>query len=282
MSSSNVNVFWYLSNNFGDAVTHYLVKNLFGKNPIWVEPSNDAHKYMLTGSILNIESKNTTVWGAGIAWADDIIPNHDIRAVRGNLTLKRIKEYREFQSRVYDDDGNVLGYTTFDSSSIEIGDPVLVLPHIYNPEVEKKYKIGIIPHYIDSYYFYENLNCLKQDLHSNGIAIIDVNSEVEDFVKCVKSCETIISSTLHGIICADAYEVPCVHAKFTDKIGGDGFKYVDWFSNFVNREHKIYDFQNKSIEINDIIRVYKEIEQLKWINSSIIRVEKFLENSPLL
>jgi hypothetical protein len=278
----NVNVFWYLSNNFGDAVTHYLVKNYFGKNPIWVEPTNPANKYMLTGSILNVESPNTTVWGAGIAWADDIIPNHDIRAVRGSLTLKRLKEYREFQSSIYDEDGNIINYLPFDTSGIQIGDPVLALPHYYNPDVEKKYKIGIIPHYIDSYYFYQNLNCLKQDLDNNGITIIDINSQVEDFVKSVKSCETIISSTLHGIICADAYEVPSVHAKFSNKIGGDGFKYKDWFSNFVNREHKIYDFANKSIEIADIIKIYQEIEKIKWINSSIIRVDEFLESCPLL
>jgi hypothetical protein len=94
----NVNVFWYLSNNFGDAVTHYIVKNFCKKNPIWVEAENEAQKYMLTGSILNVESPNAIVWGAGIAWKDDIIPNHDIIAVRGYLTLKRLKEYREFQS----------------------------------------------------------------------------------------------------------------------------------------------------------------------------------------
>ena len=149
----NVNVFWYLSNNFGDAVTHYIVKKLFKKNPIWVEPSNEAEKYILTGSILNVETPNAIVWGAGIAWSDEIIPNHDIIAVRGNLTLKRLKEYREYQSSVYDEEGNRLEWMTFDTSSIEVGDPVLALPHIYDTKVEKKYKVGIVPHYIDSFYF---------------------------------------------------------------------------------------------------------------------------------
>lgn len=278
----NINVFWYLSNNFGDAVTHYIVKKLCKKNPIWVQPSNEAEKYILTGSILNIETPNAIVWGAGIAWSDDIIPNHDIRAVRGNLTLKRLKEYREFQSSVYDEEGNRLEWMTFDTSSIQVGDPVLALPHIYDPQVEKKYKVGIVPHYIDAYYFYQNLNCLKQELEDNGILIIDINEPVEDFVKCVKSCETIISSSLHGIICADAYGVPSVHARFTNKIGGDGFKYADWFSNFVNREHKIYDLENKSIEISDINKIHNEIEKLNWINSSTIRVDEFLESCPLL
>lgn len=278
----NVNVFWYLSNNFGDAVTHYIVKNFCKKNPIWVEAENESEKYMLTGSILNVESPNAIVWGAGIAWKDDIIPNHYIRAVRGNLTLKRLKEYREFQSSRYDEEGNLLEFMTFDTRNIELGDPVLALPYIFKPKVEKKYKVGIVPHYIDAYYFYQNLNCLKQELDDNGIKIIDINSPVEDFVKCLNSCETIISSSLHGIICADAYGVPSVHARFTNKIGGDGFKYADWFSNFIDREHKIYDFENKKIELSEIINVYNEIEKLNWLNISIINVDKFLKSCPIL
>jgi pyruvyltransferase len=261
----NANVFWYLSNNFGDAVTHYLVKNFCMRNPVWVESSNEESKFMLTGSILNIESPNTIVWGSGIAWSDDIIPNHDIRAVRGNLTLKRVKEYSEFVWGVAD-------------NNITVGDPTLALPKIYYPKIDKKYKVGIIPHYIDAFYFYQNLNCTQNELDENRILVIDINSQVEDFVKQVLSCEVIISSTLHGIICADAYGIPSVHAIFTDKIGGDGFKYVDWFSNFDNREHKIYDFEYKPIKISDIQKIYKEVSATYTLN---IDVDSFLDSCPL-
>lgn len=47
-------------------------------------------------------------------------------------------------------------------------------------------------------------------------------------------CNLIISSSLHGLIVSDVYNIPNVWVEFAGAIGGDHFKYLDYFQ-FVGR-----------------------------------------------
>lgn len=271
MYKEPINTFWYLSNNFGDAVTHFIIDKLFNKTPVWVEPTNDCKKYFLTGSILNVETQNAIVWGSGIAWQNNDIPNHDIRAVRGLRTLDKIYEY----------DKHIRKLTNTDISSVAIGDPVLLLPNIYNPDITKTHKIGVIPHYIDSFSLYQEIAQNVEEFDIRGIKIIDINLPVKEFVDEILSCETIVSSSLHGIICADAYKIPSAQIVLTDKIGGDGFKYIDWFSNYYNRIDSTYDLQGNSLNTSIFLEIYQNMAKCDWSKSLKIDIEKFYESSPI-
>lgn len=232
--------FWYSSNNFGDAVTPYLIRKITGKNPVWVSQNEDCDKYMVTGSILNNEIKNGIVWGAGCAYSTDKIPQHKlIKAVRGKLSLELCKK----QNIICD---NV------------VGDPVLLLPKYYYPEKVKKYKLGIIPHYVDAF---KVNNILKDfNLEELGIKIIDIMKEPEEFVDDVLSCQKIISSTLHGIICSHAYRVPCDWVKFSDNILGDDFKFKDYYSTTFRPDFNFIDLRNFNpddiFNIRDNVQIY--------------------------
>jgi pyruvyltransferase len=252
--------FWYLSNNFGDALTPYIIRKISGKMPVWVEPTAEMDKYLVTGSILNVEAKNTIIWGCGVAESYAEFPKRDVRCVRGRLTLEkyskaRIKENEELQE-------------------IAVGDPCLLLPIYYQPEIRKRYKIGIIPHYIEAYYMIQ-----KSEINLD-IKIIDVNQEIEKFVDDLLSCEVILSSSLHGIICADAYGIPSSYVKFTDRIGGDGFKYEDWFSNFYDRELICHDFSKKEFVSSKEFTDIAENNNNRWIDNIRIKIEDLVSSCP--
>jgi pyruvyltransferase len=116
------------------------------------------------------------------------------------------------------------------------GDPAMLLPMFYNPKVEKKHKIGIIPHYIDMD------NPWVKKYRNAGYNIIDMRCQQKDtlsIIKKIKECEFVVSSSLHGLIMADVYGVKSKWIDFLNQNGnsnvfGGGFKFKDYFMS-VNR-----------------------------------------------
>jgi len=204
--------FWFSSNNFGDNLTHYLIHKISGKTPVLCYENDSCLKYMVTGSIMAHPVTNSAVWGCGIAFRNSKIPNKSyIYAVRGMCTGQRLKELNMPFNEVY-------------------GDPALLLPKFYSPKSIKKYDIGIIPHYVDIGYLYDRLGMTDEKLSDYGIKIIDPMSNIEPFIYNVLNCKKIISSSLHGLITAVAYNIPTIQIVLSNNIGGDGIKYADFNS----------------------------------------------------
>lgn len=223
--------FWYSSNNFGDALNHYLIKKISGKTPVLVDANNPCEKVMVIGSILNNNVSNCIVWGAGLAFSTDKVPlKKEILAVRGKLTGDLLKRQGVSFNEVY-------------------GDPCLLLPRLYNVDVPKVWKLGIIPHYVDTKIVYDKLGMSDTELYNHGIKILDIMSDVESVVRQVKSCEKVISSTLHGLIVSDAYGVPSEWVKFSDSIGGNDFKYLDYYSSINSSKKNFTDFRGEKLNI---------------------------------
>jgi pyruvyltransferase len=105
------------------------------------------------------------------------------------------------------------------------GDPALLYPRFYRPEKEIKCRLGIIPHYVD-----KSSKALKNLAGSPEVKIIDIERPINDVVDQVCSCKYIASSSLHGIIVADAYQIPSAWIKFSENIVGNGFKFRDYFA----------------------------------------------------
>jgi pyruvyltransferase len=213
--------------NYGDLLSNYLVEKITGKEVSWVHPKKQPWfkwnkiNYLAIGSIIHHSSKNSIVWGSGIIDEKQSIIKADFRAVRGPQTRKYLLG---------------LGY-----SCPEIyGDPALLLPKYYDPKLEKKYKIGIIPHYHD---FKDVFEFYKED---EDVLVIDLMTmDVEAVTRQILECEKTISSSLHGIIVSHAYNIPSVWVEFSDKIFGDGIKYVDYLQSVGLELYKPYRFLNK-------------------------------------
>lgn len=203
-----VRAFWMSSNNFGDALNPWLYRKLTGSGPIFTPVSDPAKKLVFVGSILNWCNKDCIVWGAGLANSTDAVnPEADIRAVRGPLSWLKAR-----------DAGADVGDEVW-------GDPALILPKFHTPEPGPRRSVGLIPHYIDQSEVFARLKPIPEDW-----LVINVMDPVEAVVDAIASCDMVISSSLHGLICAHAYGVPAAWVRFSDNVGGDGFKFRDHFA----------------------------------------------------
>lgn len=89
------------------------------------------------------------------------------------------------------------------------------MPSFYQPKLtEHKYQFGIILHHT------QNKRINTTTLNSLGIKFISIeregNEEIESFIDEVCSCKAIFSSSLHGIVLAQAYGIPAQWIQVTD------------------------------------------------------------------
>jgi pyruvyltransferase len=204
--SGHLPLYYCESPNWGDALSPVLCSMLSGK-PVKKMLWQHQHRNLAIGSILGNSSRWAEVWGSGFMWADEKLAEapQAVHAVRGPRSRAKLLEMGMECPEVY-------------------GDPALIFPGFFNPQVAKRYEVGIIPHYID-----KDNPWLDRYRHDTQVRIIDVECGIEEFVREVKSCELILSSSLHGLICADSYGVPCLWVELSDKVWGGSFKFIDYF-----------------------------------------------------
>lgn len=231
---------WYhAETNFGDSLNPHLLKLISGKEVKLVNPTEtEEDVFFCIGSIMHYVNDNAVVWGTGM-----IDEKYKLKAIPKKITAVRGPETQHELSK--------LGI-----SCPEIyGDPSLLISWFYQPKVKKKYDLGIIPHYVD-----KNNRWLRK-LNDPVVKILDIQKEDPfRFIDDVLECEMIASSSLHGLIIADAYGIPSTWLEFSDKwfgfsskVVGEGFKFRDYFLS-VNREvetplcikrrtsiHQVYD-----------------------------------------
>lgn len=200
-----INISYFKSqfgNNWGDFLNQTLIEKLSCKSVNWVDFGDPSEKMMAIGSILSFSTPFTTVWGSGFLRSSEYltyIPKSVI-AVRGPLSSKILKEKHNISCNLY-------------------GDPAYLYSEFYNPDFSKKYKLGIIPHYIDLPLFNGTLPDCK---------IINILDPIDKVIDEVLQCESIISSSLHGLIIAHMYKIPFRWVEFSKNVVGDGFKFKDW------------------------------------------------------
>jgi len=247
--------------NWGDVLSQFLLEHYSGKklNKDDVFYFDDA-AYMLdkNGKIVGIGSSMKYVRPDDYVWGTGCIDEYNIGdkpkkvySVRGPLTRDVLLKRGWDVPEVY-------------------GDPALLFPQIYNPTIEKKYKIGLIPHCVDFY----SLDGLKAINHMEdmGVKIINVTAGIYEFIDQLKECEYIISSSLHGLIAADAYGIPNHRVKISKLLLGGDFKYLDHYAS-VKREHY------QPLQLTNETKL-DEVNSLKFETGDVSFADKLLENTP--
>lgn len=205
--------------NFGDTLNSELIKLITGNAPTIVNNSfKNPEKepiYMAIGSVLGWVTEETEVWGTGFISDSNFITSipkpKKIHAIRGKLTREILIKNGIKCPKIY-------------------GDPALLMPRFYKPKMDKKYDLSIIPHHVDR----ELIPILKKQF--KRVHFIDITGDIYQFIDEICASERIISSALHGLIIADAYGIPNIWIKLSDKVLGKGFKFRDYFSSVKRKD----------------------------------------------
>lgn len=77
---------------------------------------------------------------------------------------------------------------------------------------------------------------------------MNVRSDFRDVVDAIAGARAVVSSSLHGLVLAQAYQIPWVWVRIDDHpIGGQFFKFEDFFSTLDGSE-----ISTHSISIDDL------------------------------
>lgn len=206
--------------NFGDLLSP-LILGAYGL-PIRQLCVSKGAEMMGIGSLLSDLPPRYTgsVWTSGFLWSDRKVHLLDKRvkiwAVRGRESLNRLSG-------------------ALDKDQVVLGDGGLIADKWYCPRsIPKRYKLGIVPHYID----FETVRDNVRAIHRPDVHLINVLGDARNFVNQLFECEHIVSSSLHGLIVSDCYGIP--NAPFrvstTDRLAGKDFKFHDYYSVFGMRK----------------------------------------------
>lgn len=191
--------------NFGDALSPLVVSLVSGRRVTYtVGPG----KLVAIGSVFFGLRDRDTVWGAGIRRREDVAhalhaKNARYAAVRGPRTWQALRHAGIDCPRVF-------------------GDPASVLPLYVANDVVVTCDIGVVPHWTE-------FAAARRELTGSGARVIDVIGDVSAVARQILSCRLIFSSSLHGLIFAEAYGIPALFVTCGRVHEDDFTKVADYF-----------------------------------------------------
>lgn len=195
---------WDGHENFGDALTPWLLPR-YGIVPVHREPSRA--RFLGVGSIIEFlpDDFEGLVWGSGLMHeAPRHLPHATFLAVRGRLTHELV--------------GSPPG--------CELGDPGLLVAH-HRRRRPVRWELGVAPH--GHHWNDPDLHALAA-AHPGRVRLVNVNRSVPTVVDEISSCAAIVTTSLHGLITADAFGIPAAWTTLEPALSGGDFKFRDYES----------------------------------------------------
>lgn len=211
-----------ITQNVGDDLSPIIVNWMLKQRGIdpFKKIEKTKHLYCI-GSIIQYGYVDATIWGSGFAYNPFFeiglfhrkgLRDLDVRCVRGPLSRNTLLELGHECPEVY-------------------GDPAVLAPLMYNPNVEKKKDYIIIPQ-IEREYEFEGIG---EDEN-----IVSMNNDYTYVVDQIKSANKVISSSMHGLILAESYGVPAIY--YQNREDTMNYKFLDWY--FSTNRRDFYSTKN--------------------------------------
>lgn len=254
------------NSNAGDLFNEVIMK--YFKLP-FIKSRISSANILNIGSLLNfimtskrkrhyIKCKKIKIIGTGFMYIpqkDEILlKDIEVLALRGKLSK------------------NILEEKTNTKLTCLLADPGLLASYIFPVEKNIKYKVGVIPHFLQkNNKYFKNIK-----LEKYSYTFINIEQNIEQLLKQINECECILSSSLHGLIFADSYNIPCIHITIYDNLLGENFKFKDYYSSYKNNIYNYFDIRKKVINdsvVDEIIKNYvSNIDEIKQKQDELIKI----------
>lgn len=194
--------------NVGDYLSKVIVSEVLSLRDQEIQDKKDKSKRLFAiGSILHFAKSNECVWGSGVNWKLDSAVHRfsglDVRAVRGPLTRDYLKRRAISVPEIY-------------------GDPALLMPLFFPADLLRPEARGSVP-----YLVIPHLHEPAEKFGAHREHVLLPTCKPAKFVAELLRARLVISSSLHGIILAEAYGIPAVYLDMGN--GESSLKYDDYY-----------------------------------------------------
>ncbi len=199
--------------NLGDSLSAVMVAALSGRRVHHVNFERLESKLVAVGSIAHaIHGGEAVIWGSGVSIRGGVLAqnvprtHYDVRAVRGPISARHLRDFGIPVPEVY-------------------GDPVWLLPTIFDEPVEKRFELGVIPHIQDIEGFgpgarppADSQRYRIDEADAGAVTLINTWHEptwdgLVANLRKILACKRIVSQSFHGVVIAEAYGIPVLNFR---------------------------------------------------------------------
>ncbi len=191
--------YWNARHNWGDQLSPLLVEHFTGIETHYSSPQ--TAEFVCVGSVLDVlpYGWDGIVAGSGLlneGTSLQGLSRANVLGVRGNLTAAK------------------LAYGGNRSFPITVGDPGLLADELVT--ARPVFDLGIVPHWSDHSLIHKFLHLAREF----EVVVIPATTPPLEVVKRIGSCRKIVSSSLHGVVVADAFGIPRRAERFPAMFNG--------------------------------------------------------------
>ena len=190
--------------NFGDDLTPWLLPN-YGVLPIHRVASRA--RLAGVGSILEFLPADWSgvVWGSGLMHGEPHpLKNARVLAVRGHLTRELVGA----------------------PDDVALGDPGILVGRL-RPRPERRWDVALVPH---GHHRSHAPFLALAETAGYRVRVVNVHQTAERVVREIGASRAVVTTSLHGLVTADAYGIPAVWTTLEPPLGGGAFKFHDYES----------------------------------------------------